>query len=89
MNSCNSEVAVYVRMQYRGIAEANHPLWLFSELCKVKSIYNSNYTVSTPGAHDGIDGMVVEHSLQVNSSFSVCSAKSKISLTDGCAYFNA
>src|SRR5579862_629739 len=68
------------------IAETDYPFWAVNECGKIKFVDNADRTVTAARAHDGADGMIIQHLLQVFCAFFICSAENKIFFSNGVAY---
>ena len=74
-------------VQNSHIAETDDPFRVLFEMREIQLVNYSDNTITASCAENGFNIFIIQHLLQIISSFFVSPAKSKIFLTDGSADF--
>src|SRR5205809_6351846 len=78
MDAGDMTIGMDVTMQHRDITKAYQPCWPGFEFSPVNLIHDTQRSIASPGAHDCFYFLIVQHLLQVLTSFFVSATESKI-----------
>ena len=73
-------------MKNSNITEPYDPLRFFFEPPEIQLIYDTAHAIATSATENGLDGRVIQHLLQIDTSLLICSCKTVKTIANGIPY---